>query len=70
VPTASAGLTLAGLLVSSGLFGWSAVAGGLIRHDELRTDSSSATIPAENAAPVGGSAPARQGVKSDGDRDD
>lgn len=64
VPTATAGLTLAGLLVSSGLFGWTALAGGVIRHDELRTGNSAITAPADSTTT------ARQGGKSDGDRDD
>jgi hypothetical protein len=70
VPTGTAGLTLAGLLVSSGLFGWSALAGGLIRHDELRTDTSRVTIPTEGAALVDSMAPAKREGRSDGDRDD
>jgi hypothetical protein len=71
VPIAPAGLTLAGLLVSSGLFGWAALAGGMIRHDELRSDSSRLMIPAEGAAPADSLAPGgREGRKSDGDRDD
>jgi len=70
IPTTTTGLTLAGLLISSGLFGWSALAGGLIRHDELRTDTSGLTIPAEGAAPVDSLAPATREGKSDGDRDD
>ena len=70
VPTGTAGLTVAGLLVSAGLFGWSALAGGMIRHDELRTDSSRVTFPTEGAALVDSMAPAKREGRSDGDRDD
>ncbi len=70
VPTSTAGLTIAGLVVSSGLFGWSALAGGQIRHDELRAGTSNIVIPAEGAATVDSVAPARREGTSDGDRDD
>lgn len=70
VPTSTAGLTLAGLVVSAGLFGWSALAGGAIRHDELRADGSNVTIPAEGAGTVDSAPPVRQEGRSDGDRDD
>jgi hypothetical protein len=36
VPKAASGITLAGLAVSAALFGWTALAGGHIRHDEVR----------------------------------
>ena len=36
LPRATAGITLAGLALSAGLFGWTALAGGVIRHDEIR----------------------------------
>jgi hypothetical protein len=70
VPTSTASLTLAGLVVSAGLFGWSALAGGLIRHDELRAGSSRVTIPAEGRMPVDTMPSARREGTSDGDRDD
>jgi hypothetical protein len=34
---------LGGLVLSAGLFGWAALAGGVIRHDEIRTGAVSAT---------------------------
>jgi hypothetical protein len=39
------GLTLAGLAVSAGLLGWTALLGGPIRHDEIRA-SATASAPA------------------------
>jgi hypothetical protein len=36
VPKPASGITLAGLAVSAALFGWTALAGGHIRHDEVR----------------------------------
>jgi hypothetical protein len=39
------GLTLAGLALSAGLLGWTALLGGPIRHEEIRTDTS-ASAPA------------------------
>ena len=63
VPTATAGLTLAGLLLSSGLFGWAALAGGRIRHDELRNGQAAVMTAADSTTT------ARQGGSSDGDRD-
>jgi hypothetical protein len=62
VPRATAGLTLAGLAVSAGLFGWAALAGGVIRHDEVRAGAVAAT-PGDSAAQVGG-------TKRDRDKDD
>ncbi len=78
VPTMTAGLTLAGLAVSSGLFGWAALAGGVIRHDELRPGGLAFTSAADSTAgTVGGpmlpgdsTAPAMGERKSNGDRDD
>jgi hypothetical protein len=64
VPAATAGLTLAGLLLSSCLFGWAALAGGRIRHDELR-NGKAAVMTAADSTTTG-----RQGGRSDGDRDD
>ncbi len=49
VPGGTAALTLAGLLVSSGLFGWSALAGGAIRHDEVRSQAASISTVADTA---------------------
>lgn len=37
------GATLAGLALSAGLIGWAALAGGEIRHDEVRADAASVT---------------------------
>jgi hypothetical protein len=73
VPTATAGLTLAGLTVSAGLFGWSALAGGVIRHDELRSGGGTVGSAAEStseALPGQGAEPTGSERKSDGDRDD
>jgi len=36
VPRAASGVTLAGLAVSAGLLAWAGLAGGQIRHDEVR----------------------------------
>jgi hypothetical protein len=36
LPRGLAGLSLAGLVLSAGLFAWTALAGGVIRHDEIR----------------------------------
>lgn len=44
------GLTLAGLAVSAGLLGWTALAGGSIRHDEIRTTATAAATAADQAA--------------------
>jgi hypothetical protein len=41
------GATLAGLALSAGLFGWAALAGGQIRHDEVRAGAASVT-PSES----------------------
>jgi hypothetical protein len=40
------GATLGGLMLSAGLFGWAALAGGRIRHDEIRSGTSSVTSSA------------------------
>lgn len=56
VPTGTAGLTLAGLVLGSLLFGWTALAGGAIRHEEIR--------PGAIAADSGGA------VMADQDDDD
>ncbi|MDZ4864454.1 MAG: hypothetical protein SGJ01_13540 [Gemmatimonadota bacterium] len=37
------GATLAGLVLSAGLFGWAALAGGEIRHDEVRAEAATVT---------------------------
>ncbi|MEO8635967.1 MAG: hypothetical protein ABI587_11885 [Gemmatimonadales bacterium] len=37
------GATLGGLVLSAGLFGWAALAGGNIRHEEVRTGTASVT---------------------------
>ena len=37
------GATLAGLVLSAGLFAWAALAGGEIRHDEVRAGAASVT---------------------------
>ena len=42
------GATVAGLLLSAGLFGWAALAGGAIRHDESRSGLVAAA-PADDA---------------------
>jgi hypothetical protein len=62
VPKATARLTLAGLAVSSALFGWAALAGGVIRHDEVR-DGAVAATPGDSTAQVGE-------AKRDRDKDD
>jgi hypothetical protein len=61
VPTVSSGLTFAGLVVSSTLFGWSALAGGAIRHDELR--------PAALGGPLDSAQSRISNEGSHGDRD-
>ena len=64
VPRRTAGITLAGLAVSAGLFGWTALAGGMIRHDEIRP-----TVTAN--APQGNDGQLGTGEKRhDGDADD
>ena len=50
VPMATAGITLAGLAVSAGLFGWTALAGGRIRHEEIRPGAGAAAIRAETSS--------------------
>ncbi len=35
--------TLGGLVLSAGLFGWAALAGGMIRHEEIRPGTTSVT---------------------------
>jgi len=45
VPRLVGGITLAGLAVGTGLLAWTALAGGPIRHDEIRPGSAS-TAPA------------------------
>jgi hypothetical protein len=47
VPRATAGITLAGLALSAGLFGWTALAGGRIRHDEIRSGAADSTLSPE-----------------------
>jgi hypothetical protein len=64
VPMGTARLTLVGLLVSSGLFGWAALAGGRIRHDELRHGRAGFVATTDSTTP------ARQGDHHDGHRDD
>ena len=65
VSTGLAGLTAAGLLLSAGLFGWTALAGGTIRHDEIRDGGSGAVL-----APVPGDTGQQGGVgDDDGDND-
>jgi hypothetical protein len=60
----TAGVTLAGLAVSAGLFGWTALAGGIIRHDEIRSG-------AQAVAPVDSMPGSRaEGEEHDGDKDD
>lgn len=41
------GITLAGLAVSAGLLGWTALLGGSIRHDEIRTTTTAAAPAAD-----------------------
>jgi hypothetical protein len=65
VPIGTASLTLGGLVVSSGLLGWAALAGGVIRHDELRGGAASAVSPTADSTTR-----SRQGGHTDGDRDD
>ncbi len=65
VSTGLAGLTAAGLLVSAGLFGWTALAGGAIRHDEIRAESGAALAPAPGDTGQQGEA----GHDHDGDND-
>lgn len=58
VATGLAGLSVAGLLVSAGLFGWAALAGGVIRHDEIRDGAAlvqpAGEAPADNPGTGGG----------------
>ena len=42
------GATLAGLALSAGLFGWTALAGGEIRHDEVRAGAATVTSSESN----------------------
>ncbi len=41
------GVTLAGLVLSAGLLGWTALLGGPIRHDEIRSEATAVAPPAE-----------------------
>lgn len=63
IPRRTAGITLAGLAVSAGLFAWTSLSGGVIRHDEIRPGSQavahSDTMPGEEA----------EGGKHDGNKD-
>ncbi|MBK7786357.1 MAG: hypothetical protein KA180_02705 [Gemmatimonadales bacterium] len=59
------GLTAAGLLASAGLFGWAALAGGVIRHDEIRAGTALAPPAAEQPA----DGPGAGGGDDDGDDD-
>lgn len=56
------GATVAGLLLSAGLFGWAALAGGAIRHDESRSGLVAAA-PADDAG-------SRESAGGGHDRDD
>jgi hypothetical protein len=64
VPRGTAGITLAGLAVSAGLFGWTALAGGVIRHDEIRPGAT-ASAPMVRDSQLGSG-----GKRHDGDADD
>lgn len=77
VPTTTAGITLAGLGLSAALFGWTALAGGVIRHDEIRSGvtamrSAGDSLPGADgrALPDTASGDDRGNARSDGDRDD
>jgi hypothetical protein len=48
VPRRTAGITLAGLALSAGLFGWTALAGGRIRHDEIRSTATASAPTADD----------------------
>jgi len=50
LPRATGGITLAGLALSAGLFGWTALAGGVIRHDEIRAGAIAGTAEDTTAA--------------------
>ena len=63
--TGLAGITAAGLLVSAGLFGWAALAGGVIRHDEIRDGA----VVAQPAADLPADGPGAGGGDHDGDDD-
>lgn len=58
VATGLTGITAAGLLVSAGLFGWAALAGGVIRHDEIRDGATLAqpagALPTDSLGAGGG----------------
>jgi len=57
VPKTAAGGVVAALAVSAGLFGWAALSGGVIRHDEIR----SAAMAAAAAGEPGTARPGRGG---------
>jgi formate hydrogenlyase subunit 3/multisubunit Na+/H+ antiporter MnhD subunit len=67
LPRATAGLTLLGLLVSSGLLAWTANSGGVIRHEEIRPGATA--VVAEGAGGEDSTGHARLGGKAN-DRDD
>jgi hypothetical protein len=50
LPRATGGLTLAGLALSAGLFGWTALSGGVIRHDEIRAGAVAGALDNNEAA--------------------
>jgi hypothetical protein len=58
MPRATAGITLAGLLLSAGLFAWTAQTGGVIRHEEIRPGAVAAT-------PAQGELQTRMGGRAD-----
>lgn len=58
VSTGLAGISAAGLALSAGLLGWAALAGGVIRHDELRASAATmAPSPGEAGATDSSGAP-------------